>query len=59
MKKSLELKLEHMIERFQEVSRLLSESEIISDQNQFRTLSKFGKLSKKNCITSSLFSGKF
>ncbi len=45
MKKSLELKLEHMIERFQEVSRLLSESEIISDQNQFRTLSKeYGQL---------------
>ncbi|OGV38471.1 MAG: peptide chain release factor 1 [Legionellales bacterium RIFCSPHIGHO2_12_FULL_42_9] len=40
MKKSLELKLEHMMERFQEVNRLLSESEVISDQNQFRALSK-------------------
>ena len=45
MKKSLELKLEHMMERFQEVSRLLSEAEIISDQNQFRNLSKeYGQL---------------
>ena len=40
MKKSLELKLEHLLERFQEVSRLLSENEVISDQNQFRALSK-------------------
>lgn len=40
MKKSLELKLEQMLERFQEVGRLLSEASIISDQNQFRPLSK-------------------
>lgn len=40
MKKSLELKLEQMLERFQEVGRLLSEASIISDQNQFRNLSK-------------------
>lgn len=40
MKKSLELKLEQMLERFQEVSRLLSEASIIADQNQFKALSK-------------------
>ncbi|CEK09901.1 peptide chain release factor 1 [Legionella hackeliae] len=40
MKKSLELKLEQMLERFQEVSRLLSEASVIADQNQFKNLSK-------------------
>ena len=40
MKKSLELKLQQMLERFQEVGRLLSESSVISDQDQFRSLSK-------------------
>ena len=40
MKKSLELKLEQLLERFQEVGRLLSEASIIADQNQFRELSK-------------------
>lgn len=40
MKKSLELKLEQMLERFQEVNRLLSESTIISDQTQFKPLSQ-------------------
>ncbi|MFY7698213.1 MAG: peptide chain release factor 1 [Legionella sp.] len=40
MKKSLEVKLQQMLERCQEVERLLSEASIISDQNQFRTLSK-------------------
>lgn len=40
MKKSLESKLEQMLERFQEVSRLLSEPSIIADQNQFKSLSK-------------------
>lgn len=40
MKKSLELKLQQMLERFQEVGRLLSEASIIADQNQFRALSK-------------------
>lgn len=40
MKKSLELKLEHMLERFQEVGRLLSEPDVIGDQNQFKNLSK-------------------
>lgn len=40
MKKSLELKLEQMLERFQEISRLLSEASVIADQNQFKNLSK-------------------
>ncbi len=40
MKKSLKLKLEQMLERFQEVGRLLSEASIIADQNQFKALSK-------------------
>ena len=40
MKKSLELKLELMLERFQEIARLLSEASVISDQNQFKSLSK-------------------
>lgn len=40
MKKSLELKLEQMLERYQEIARLLSEASIINDQNQFRELSK-------------------
>lgn len=40
MKKSLEFKLQQMLERFQEVSRLLSEASVIADQNQFKALSK-------------------
>ena len=40
MKKSLELKLQQMLERFQEVGRLLSEGSVIADQNQFKPLSK-------------------
>ncbi len=40
MKKSIELKLEQMLERFQEVSHLLSEPSIIADQTQFKQLSK-------------------
>ncbi|KTC65397.1 peptide chain release factor (plasmid) [Legionella adelaidensis] len=40
MKKSLEIKLEQLLERFQEVGRLLSESSVIADQNQFKSLSK-------------------
>ncbi len=40
MKISLELKLQHMQERFQELSRLLSESDVISNQLQFKNLSK-------------------
>ena len=40
MKKSLETKLEQMLERFQEVGRLLSEPSVIADQTQFKNLSK-------------------
>lgn len=40
MKKSLELKLQQLLERFQEVGRLLSEASVIADQNQFKALSK-------------------
>lgn len=40
MKKSLELKLQQLHERFQEVGRLLSDASVINDQNQFRNLSK-------------------
>ncbi|KTC74297.1 peptide chain release factor 1 [Legionella birminghamensis] len=40
MKKSLESKLQQLLERFQEVGRLLSEASVISDQNQFKNLSK-------------------
>lgn len=40
MKKSLELKLEQMLERFQEVGGLLSEASVIADQSQFKNLSK-------------------
>jgi peptide chain release factor 1 len=40
MKKSLEFKLQQMLERYQEVGRLLSEASVIADQNQFKTLSK-------------------
>ena len=40
MIKSLELKLEQMQERFQEINQLLSEPAIISDQEQFKALSK-------------------
>lgn len=40
MKKTLEFKLQHLLERFEEVGRLLSEASVISDQNQFKPLSK-------------------
>ncbi len=40
MKKSLELKLEQLLERFQEIGQLLSEGSVIADQNQFKSLSK-------------------
>ena len=40
MKKSLELKLEQMLERFQEIARLLSEASVIAHQNEFKALSK-------------------
>ena len=40
MKKSLILKLELLLERFQEVERLLAEPVVVADQNQFKVLSK-------------------
>ena len=40
MKKSLEAKLQHMLERCQEVRQLLADAAVISDQNQFKALSK-------------------
>ena len=40
MKRSLEAKLEQLIERFEEISRLLSEASVIQDQHQFKSLSK-------------------
>lgn len=40
MKKSLEFKLQQMAERHEEISRLLSDASIISDQQQFKLLSK-------------------
>lgn len=40
MKNSIEIKLEQLSDRFQEVERLLSEPSVISDQNQFKQLSK-------------------
>jgi len=40
MKKSLELKLEQLQERYEEIGQLLSDASIIADQNKFRNLSK-------------------
>ncbi len=40
MKKSLEHRLEQLVERYSEVSQLLSEPDIISDQQKFKALSK-------------------
>jgi peptide chain release factor 1 len=40
MKKSLETRLEQLIERFEEVNHLLSDASIIADQQKFKTLSK-------------------
>lgn len=40
MKKSLEIKLEQLNERFEEISRLLSEASVIQNQQQFKSLSK-------------------
>lgn len=39
MKKSLETKLEQMVERYEEISRLLNAS-VIADQQKFKALSK-------------------
>ncbi|PIE43697.1 MAG: peptide chain release factor 1 [Gammaproteobacteria bacterium] len=40
MKESIRLKLQHISERYEELAGLLSDSGVISDQNQFRALSK-------------------
>ncbi|HBS15356.1 MAG TPA: peptide chain release factor 1, partial [Alcanivorax sp.] len=40
MQASLNGKLEKLMERFEEVSGLLSDPDIIADQKQFRSLSK-------------------
>ena len=40
MKKSLKLKLEQLVERFEEVSHLLSDPAVIANNEQFKTLSK-------------------
>ena len=40
MKESVVRKLETLVERFEELQALLSEPEIIADQNKFRALSK-------------------
>ena len=50
MKISLEQKLQQMQERFQEVSCLLSEASVISDQEQFKNLSKEVKKGKARHI---------
>lgn len=40
MKESLQLKLEQLLERFHEISRLLSEPDVINQQKEFTALSK-------------------
>lgn len=40
MKQSLELKLEQILERFEEIGQLLSDASVIADQAQFKQLSK-------------------
>lgn len=40
MKESLVHKLEHLAERYEEIGHLLGDSEVISDQDKFRNLSK-------------------
>lgn len=40
MKQSIQLKLENLLDRHEEVSALLSESNVIQNQDKFRTLSK-------------------
>ena len=45
MKDSVQQKLENLSERFEEVTALLSEPEVINDQNRFRSLSQeYGQL---------------
>lgn len=40
MKNSLQLKVEQMYERFQEIGQLLSEASVVADQDQFKAYSK-------------------
>lgn len=40
MKDSIRIKLQHLVERLDEVNALISEPDIISDQNKFRNLTK-------------------
>lgn len=45
MKESIKLKLEGLAERFEEITGLLADPNVIGDQNQFRTLSQeYGQL---------------
>ena len=40
MKESILLKLEHLRDRYEEVGHLLSDPDVIGDQDKFRKLSK-------------------
>ena len=40
MKESIKHKLETLVERYEEISGLLSEPETMADQNKFRSLSQ-------------------
>ena len=40
MKSSIKAKLEHIAERLEEINALMADPGVISDQNQFRALSK-------------------
>lgn len=40
MKESVVRKLEHLVERFEEVQALLGDPDVIGDQEKFRNLSK-------------------
>jgi len=48
MKDSIRRKLEKLDERFEEISRLLSDPDVISRQNQFRELSM--EYAKLRCV---------
>ena len=40
MKESIVTKLDNLVDRYEELGALLSDSEVISDQNKFRPLSQ-------------------
>ncbi|MBD3755738.1 MAG: PCRF domain-containing protein, partial [Gammaproteobacteria bacterium] len=40
MKDSIRIKLQHLVERLDEVNALISEPDVINDQNKFRNLTK-------------------